>query len=49
MEAAEGRQDLLATVDGYERQMFAYGGEAVRHSLAALPAFVPNPERPEPA
>ncbi|MGW4567497.1 FAD-dependent oxidoreductase [Streptomyces sp. NPDC004561] len=49
VEAAEGRQDLLTAVDSYERQMFEYGGEAVRHSLAALPAFVPNPERPEPA
>ncbi|MEV6566421.1 FAD-dependent oxidoreductase [Streptomyces kronopolitis] len=48
-EAAEGRRSLLAAVDDYERQMFAYGGEAVRHSLAALPAFVPEPERPEPA
>ncbi len=28
--------------------MFEYGSEAVRHSLAALPAFVPNPDRPEP-
>ncbi|QHC22088.1 Tn3 family transposase [Streptomyces sp. GS7] len=49
IEAAEGRQDPLTAVDSYERQMFEYGGEAVRHSLAALPAFVPNLERPEPA
>jgi 2-polyprenyl-6-methoxyphenol hydroxylase-like FAD-dependent oxidoreductase len=44
IEAAEGRQDLLGAVEDYERQMFAYGAEAVRHSLAALPAYVPNPE-----
>ncbi|MEW1655583.1 NAD(P)/FAD-dependent oxidoreductase [Streptomyces sp. NPDC093707] len=49
IEAVERRQDPLGAVGDYERQMFAYGGEAVRHSLAALPAFVPNPERPEPA
>ncbi|GGX31113.1 FAD-dependent oxidoreductase [Streptomyces noursei] len=47
-EAAEGRHDLLSAVDSYERQMFEYGAEAVRHSLAALPAFIPNPDRPEP-
>ncbi|MEU1374968.1 FAD-dependent monooxygenase [Streptomyces triculaminicus] len=46
--AVECRQDLISAVGDYERQMFEYGGEAVRHSLAALPAFVPNPERPEP-
>ncbi|CDR02759.1 oxidoreductase [Streptomyces iranensis] len=45
IEAVERRQDLLGAVGDYERQMFEYGGEAVRHSLAALPAFVPNPER----
>ncbi|SEF37474.1 2-polyprenyl-6-methoxyphenol hydroxylase [Amycolatopsis pretoriensis] len=40
----EGRRDLLDAVGDYERQMFEYGAEAVRHSLAALPAFVPvNP------
>ncbi|MEU6479847.1 NAD(P)/FAD-dependent oxidoreductase [Streptomyces sp. NPDC047017] len=44
IEAAEGRHDLLGAVDDYERQMFAYGGEAVRRSLAALPAFVPDPD-----
>ncbi|MEV5710644.1 NAD(P)/FAD-dependent oxidoreductase [Actinoallomurus sp. NPDC052274] len=49
IEAVERRRDLLGAVGDYERQMFEYGGEAVRHSLAALPAFVPNPERPEPA
>ncbi|GAA4602349.1 FAD-dependent monooxygenase [Actinoallomurus liliacearum] len=48
IEAGERRQDLLGAVGDYERQMFEYGGEAVRHSLAALPAFAPNPERPEP-
>jgi len=40
----EGRGDLLAAVGDYERQMFEYGTEAVRHSLDALPAFVPAPE-----
>ncbi|BDM70065.1 hypothetical protein HEK616_35520 [Streptomyces nigrescens] len=49
IEAVERRQDLLGAVGDYERQMFKYGGEAVRHSLTALPAFAPNPERPEPA
>ncbi|MEV5753154.1 NAD(P)/FAD-dependent oxidoreductase [Actinoallomurus sp. NPDC052308] len=49
IEADERRQDLLGAVGDYERQMFEYGGEAVRHSLAALPAFAPTPERPEPA
>jgi 2-polyprenyl-6-methoxyphenol hydroxylase-like FAD-dependent oxidoreductase len=44
IEAAEGRQDLGGAVGHYERQMFAYGAEAVRHSLDALPAFVPEPE-----
>ncbi|MFI0226448.1 FAD-dependent oxidoreductase [Streptomyces lydicus] len=48
IEVVERRQDLLGAVGDYERQMFEYGGEAVRHSLAALPAFVPNSERPEP-
>ncbi|GAA2314126.1 FAD-dependent oxidoreductase [Streptomyces violaceusniger] len=49
IETVERRQDLLGAVGDYERQMFEYGGEAVRHSLAALPAFVTNPERPQPA
>lgn len=49
IEAAEGRQDLLTAVDTYERQMFEYGGEAVRHSLAALPAYIPDAERSESA
>jgi 2-polyprenyl-6-methoxyphenol hydroxylase-like FAD-dependent oxidoreductase len=40
----DGRQDLLGAVGDYERQMFEYGAEAVRHSLDALPAFVPQPE-----
>ena len=44
IEAAEGRQDLLGAVGDYERQMFEYGAEAVRHSLDALPAYVPAPE-----
>jgi 2-polyprenyl-6-methoxyphenol hydroxylase-like FAD-dependent oxidoreductase len=33
-------QDLLGAVGDYERQMFEYGAEAVRHSLEALPAIV---------
>ena len=40
----EGRQDLLGAVGDYERQMFEYGAEAVRHSLDALPAFAPVAE-----
>ncbi|MEU5845390.1 FAD-dependent oxidoreductase [Saccharopolyspora shandongensis] len=44
IEAAEGRQNLLGAVGDYERQMLEYGVEAVRHSLDALPAFVPKPE-----
>ncbi|WP_433722288.1 FAD-dependent oxidoreductase [Nocardia sp. CA-129566] len=44
IEAATGRQNLLGAVGDYERQMFEYGAEAVRHSLDALPAFVPQPE-----
>jgi 2-polyprenyl-6-methoxyphenol hydroxylase-like FAD-dependent oxidoreductase len=48
IDAAEGRQDLLGAVGGYERQMFEYGAEAVRHSLDALPAFVPD-AKPQPA
>lgn len=48
IEAAEGRQDLLRAVSDYERQMFDYGAEAVRHSLDALPAFLPD-SKPEPA
>ncbi|MEV4148722.1 NAD(P)/FAD-dependent oxidoreductase [Amycolatopsis sp. NPDC049691] len=39
----EGRQDVLTAVADYERQMFEYGAEAVRHSLGALPDFVPHP------
>ncbi|MFD5097087.1 FAD-dependent oxidoreductase [Amycolatopsis thailandensis] len=42
IEAAEGRRSLLDAVGDYERQMFEYGAEAVRHSLEALPAYVPN-------
>jgi 2-polyprenyl-6-methoxyphenol hydroxylase-like FAD-dependent oxidoreductase len=38
----EGRQDLFGAVGEYERQMFAYGAEAVRQSLDALPALVPE-------
>jgi 2-polyprenyl-6-methoxyphenol hydroxylase-like FAD-dependent oxidoreductase len=49
IEAAAGRRDLVDAVGGYERQMFAYGAEAVRRSLAALPAFVPDARRPGPA
>lgn len=37
----EGRQSLGDAVGDYERQMFEYGAEAVRHSLGALPAFMP--------
>ncbi|WP_414938358.1 hypothetical protein [Amycolatopsis sp. cmx-11-51] len=43
IEAAEGRQDLGGAVGDYERQMFEYGVEAVRHSLGALPSFLPEP------
>lgn len=43
-EAAEGRQSLLGAVGDYERQMFAYGADAVRHSLDALPAIAPQPD-----
>ncbi|WP_338760170.1 FAD-dependent monooxygenase [Nocardia vulneris] len=42
IEAEEGRRDLLGAVDDYERQMFAYGAEAVRSSLEKLPAFAPE-------
>ncbi|MFE4858521.1 FAD-dependent oxidoreductase [Streptomyces sp. NPDC056670] len=42
IEAGEGRQDLLSSVDAYERQMFEYGAEAVRSSLEKLPAFAPG-------
>ncbi|MBE1461656.1 hypothetical protein [Kibdelosporangium phytohabitans] len=42
IEAAEGRGDLLGAVADYERQMFEYGAEAVRFSLAALPAYPPT-------
>ncbi|WP_369372789.1 FAD-dependent oxidoreductase [Streptomyces sp. cg36] len=45
--AVERRQDLIGAVGDYERQMFEYGGEAVRRSLAALPAFVPDAQLPE--
>ncbi|HJP76443.1 MAG TPA: NAD(P)/FAD-dependent oxidoreductase [Pseudonocardiaceae bacterium] len=44
IETAEGRQDLLGAVGDYERQMFEYGVDAVRHSLDALPAFAPQAE-----
>ncbi|MCR6482899.1 FAD-dependent monooxygenase [Amycolatopsis sp. OK19-0408] len=37
---AEG--SLVEAVGGYEREMFAYGAEAVRQSLDALPAYVPQ-------
>ncbi|HEY3470995.1 MAG TPA: NAD(P)/FAD-dependent oxidoreductase [Amycolatopsis sp.] len=40
----EGRRDFLGAVGDYERQMFEYGAEAVRHSLDALPAYVPRAE-----
>jgi 2-polyprenyl-6-methoxyphenol hydroxylase-like FAD-dependent oxidoreductase len=43
-EAASGRSDLLGAVGDYERHMFEYGVEAVRHSLDALPAYVPRPK-----
>ncbi|OOC05728.1 FAD-dependent oxidoreductase [Amycolatopsis azurea] len=42
IEAAEGHRSLLDAVGDYERQMLAYGAEAVRHSLDALPAYVPQ-------
>lgn len=35
----EGRRELLDAVDDYERQMLAYGAEAVHSSLEKLPAF----------
>lgn len=41
---AEGSHDLRGAVDDYERRMFAYGAEAVRQSIAALPTFVSAPE-----
>ncbi|MFI6462930.1 FAD-dependent oxidoreductase [Streptomyces sp. NPDC050538] len=41
-EADAGRRDLLGAVGDYERQMFAYGAEAVRTSLERLPAFAPE-------
>ncbi|HEV3358323.1 MAG TPA: NAD(P)/FAD-dependent oxidoreductase [Pseudonocardiaceae bacterium] len=44
IESAEGRQDLVGAVGDYERQMFEYGAEAVRHGLDALPAFTPQVE-----
>lgn len=40
----EGHRDLLGAVGDYERQMFEYGAEAVRHSLDALPAYIPRAE-----
>ncbi|SHG75170.1 FAD-dependent oxidoreductase [Streptoalloteichus hindustanus] len=40
----EGRRDLLGAIGDYERQMFEYGAEAVRQSLDALTAFVPQSE-----
>jgi 2-polyprenyl-6-methoxyphenol hydroxylase-like FAD-dependent oxidoreductase len=43
IQAAEGARDLRGAVDDYERQMFEYGAEAVRHSLKALPAYVAEP------
>ncbi|MFF1607347.1 FAD-dependent oxidoreductase [Amycolatopsis sp. NPDC058278] len=43
LRVTEGTQDLLDAVGEYERQMFEYGAEAVRHSLEALPAYVSHP------
>ncbi|MFG3280341.1 FAD-dependent oxidoreductase [Streptomyces sp. NPDC048111] len=42
IEADQGRRNLLSAVGDYERQMFAYGTEAVRSSLEQLPAFAPE-------
>ncbi|MGF6885537.1 2-polyprenyl-6-methoxyphenol hydroxylase-like FAD-dependent oxidoreductase [Nocardia sp. GAS34] len=44
IDAAQGRRDLRGAVGDYEQRMFEYGGEAVRDSIAALPAYVPEPE-----
>ena len=44
IEAAGGRRDLASAVDEYEQQMFAYGAEAVRDSLKALPTYA-SPSR----
>jgi 2-polyprenyl-6-methoxyphenol hydroxylase-like FAD-dependent oxidoreductase len=44
LQVTEGTQDLLDAVGEYERQMFEYGAEAVRHSLEALPAYVSQPK-----
>jgi 2-polyprenyl-6-methoxyphenol hydroxylase-like FAD-dependent oxidoreductase len=37
--ATDTSRDLTAAVEGYERQMFIYGAEAVKFSLQALPAY----------
>ena len=44
LQVAEGNQDLLGAVGEYERQMFEYGAEAVRHSLEALPTYLSEPK-----
>jgi 2-polyprenyl-6-methoxyphenol hydroxylase-like FAD-dependent oxidoreductase len=44
--AAKGAQDLYSAIGDYEQQMFAYGAEAVQHSLKALPTYTSNPESP---
>lgn len=43
IQASEGDQDLRGAVGDYERQMFEYGAQAVRHSLEALPTYVSEP------
>jgi hypothetical protein len=43
IQAAGGTRDLRGAVDDYERQMFEYGAEAVRHSLDALPVYLAEP------
>ena len=42
IDADEGRCGLLDAVGDYETQMLEYGAEAVRSSLAKLPAFAPE-------
>ncbi len=40
---AGGTRHLPDAIDEYEQQMFTYGAEAVRQSLAALPTYTPDP------
>jgi 2-polyprenyl-6-methoxyphenol hydroxylase-like FAD-dependent oxidoreductase len=41
VEVAEGRTELLGAIADYEHEMLRYGAEAVEHSLAMLPEFMP--------